>query len=219
MNSFPGTLPYGAHQMLVGSQFALPPGLVISMPITSHGESSAVASVASSSREEERGPYRSSDRERSSTPTPHKSQPRASASETHERIQRLKDSEKDSRRSPVMFHEERSRNRSAASEQNVSPKPNSRPRDLKTEDGASHGRQGIISNNLAISRLAGHMDALTDEELMRRQRLAVEYSDPSLHMNYYPGLIRMDPAFAANMMQSSSQHIGRGMEHFITKRP
>ncbi|XP_067016180.1 zinc finger protein 608-like isoform X2 [Acropora muricata] len=214
-----GTLPYGAHQMLVGSQFALPPGLVISMPITSHGESSTVASVASSSREEERGPYRSNDRERSSTPTPHKSQPRASASETHERIQRLKDSEKDSRRSPVMFHEERSRNRSAASEQNVSPKSNSRPRDLKAEDGASHGRQGIISNNLAISRMAGHMDALTEEELMRRQRLAVDYSDPSLHMNYYPGLIRMDPAFATNMMQSSSQHIGRGMEHFITKRP
>ena len=192
MNSPTGSLPYGAHQMLVSSQFALAPGLVMSMPITSHGESSAVASVASSSREEERGPYRSNDRERSSTPTPHpKSQPRASVSETHERIQRLKDSEKDSRRSPIMFHEERSRNRSAASEQNVSPKSSSRPSDFKTEDGASHGRSGIISNNLAISRMAGQMDALTEEELIRRQRLTAEYGD------YYvsQGLIRVDPAF------------------------
>ena len=185
--------------MLVGSQFSLAPGLVMSMPLTSHGESSTVTSVASSSRErEERTPYRSTERDRSTTPTSHSnSQSRMSTSESHERLQRLKDAEKESRRSPVMFQEERPRNRSITSEQNVSPKSSSRPSDLKSEEGSSHGRPGIISNNLAISRMAGHVDALTEEELIRRQRFAAEYGDPSLHMNYYvrPGLIRMDPAY------------------------
>ncbi|XP_068740742.1 uncharacterized protein [Montipora capricornis] len=218
-----GSLPYGAHQMLVGSQFSLPPGLVMSMPITSHGESSTISSVASLRREgEERASYRSIDRDRSSTPTSHsKSNSRTTAaSEPHERLQRLKDTEKETRRSPIMFQDERTRNRNATSESSVSPKSGSRPSDLKSEESASHGRPAVLSHNLAVSRMAGHMDVLTEEELIRRQRLAAEYGDPSLHYyNVSPGLIRMDPAYAANMMQSSPQHIGRGMEHFITKRP
>ena len=47
--------------------------------------------------------------------------------------------------------------------------------------------------------MAGHMDVLTEEEIIRRQRFVAEYGDPSqaLRMNYYvpPGLIRMDPAY------------------------
>lgn len=181
--------------MLVGSQFPLPPGLAMSMPVTSHGEST-VTSMASSSREREaRSPYRSAERDRSSTPT---SQSRTSTSEPHDRLQRLKDAGKESRRSPVMFQEERARNRSIASEQNVSPKSSSKTSDLK-EDSSSHARPSIISNNLAISRMAGHMDVLTEEEIIRRQRFVAEYGDPSqaLRMNYYvpSGLIRMDPAY------------------------
>ena len=190
--------------MLVGSQLSLPPGVGMTMPITSHGESSLVTAVASNSREREvRSPYRSSERDQSLMPTSHSnSQSRTSTSESHERLQRLKDAEKEPRHSPVMFQEERSRNRSIASEQqNVSPKSSStRASDLKTEDSSSHARPSIISNNLAISRMAGHMDVLTEEEIIRRQRFAAEYGDPreaALHMNYYvpPGLIRMDPAY------------------------
>ncbi|KAJ7371532.1 hypothetical protein OS493_024872 [Desmophyllum pertusum] len=221
-----GQLPYGAHQMLVGPQFSLPPGLVMSMPITSHGESSIVTSMASASREREaRSPYRSTERDRSSTSTSHSniSQSRMSTSESHERLQRLKDSaEKEMRRSPVMYQEERARNRSTASEQNVSPKVSSRTSDFKGEDNSLHAHPSIISNNLAISRMAGHhMDVLTEDEIIRRQRIAAEYSDPSqaMRMGYYvsPGLIgQLDPAYAS--MMQSSQHIGRGVEHYMAKR-
>lgn len=201
---FAGQLPYGAHQMLVGPQFSLPPGLVMSMPITSHGESSIVTSMASASREREaRSPYRSTERDRSSTSTSHSnSQSRMSTSESHERLQRLKDSaEKEMRRSPVMYQEERARNRSTASEQNVSPKVSSRTSDFKGEDNSLHAHPSIISNNLAISRMAGHhMDVLTEDEIIRRQRIAAEYGDPSqaMRMGYYvsPGLIgQLDPAY------------------------
>lgn len=199
---FPGQLPYGAHQMLVGPQFSLPPGLVMSMPISSHGESSAVTSMASASREREtRSPYRGTERDRSSTTTTHSSsQARTSTAESHERLQKLKDStEKETRHSPVMYQEERVRNRSTASEQNVSPKASSRSSDFKGENNSLHAHPSIISNNLAVSRMAGHMDALTEEEIIRRQRLA-EFSDPSqaLRMGYYvpPGLIgQLDPAY------------------------
>lgn len=194
---FIGQLPY------MGPQFSLPPGLVMSMPITSHGESSLVTSMASASREREaRSPYRSSERDRTSTPTSHSnSQSRTSTSESHERLQRLKDStEKETRHSPVMYQEERARNRSTASEQNVSPKSSSRASDFKGEENSLRAHPSIISNNLAISRMAGHMDVLTEEEIIRRQRFAAEYSDPSqaIRMGYYvsPGLIgQLDPAY------------------------
>lgn len=190
----------------------------MSMPITSHGESSSiVTSVASASREREaRSPYRNTERDRNSTPTSHSnSQSRTSASEPHERLQRLKDSaEKETRRSPVMYQEERARNRSTASEQNISPKSSSRTLDFKGEDSTMHSHPSIISNNLAISRMAGHMDVLTEEEIIRRQRFAAEYGDPSqaLRMGYYvpPGLIgQLDPAYgefitaAVNVLISS----------------
>ena len=185
-----------------GAQFSLPPGLVMSMPITSHGESSLVSSMASGSREREaRSPYRSVERDRTSTPTSHSnSQSRTSTSESHERLQRLKDStEKETRHSPGMYQEERSRNRSTDNEQNVSPKSSSRASDFKGEDNSLRTHPSIISNNLAISRMAGHMDVLNEEEIIRRQRFAAEYSDPNqaLRMGYYvaPGLIgQLDPA-------------------------
>lgn len=184
--------------MLVGahSQFPFPPGLV--MPLTSHGESSTLTSVASSSRErEERSTYRSTEKDRSSTPTSHSnSQSRISTSEPHERLKKIKDVDKEHRHSPLMFQEERVRHRCATSEQNVSPKSSSRPSDLKSEDSSSHGRPSIISSNLTVGRMGGNMDALTEEELIRRHRFAAEFGDPSLHMNYFPSsLIRMDPAY------------------------
>jgi len=181
----------------MGAQLSLPPGLV--MPITSHGESSLVTSMASASREREaRSPYRGTERDRTSTPTSHS---RSSTSESHERLQRLKDStEKETRHSPGMYQEERARNRSTASEQNVSPKSSSRASDFKGEDNSLRAHSSIISNNLAISRMAGHMDVLNEEEIIRRRRFAAEYNDPSqaLHMGYYvaPGLIgQLDPAY------------------------
>ena len=158
--------------------------------MTSHGESNIVTSVASTGRErEERSPYRSTERERSTSHL--SSQSRTSTSESHERLQRLKDAEKESRHSPIMFQEERTRNRNIG-EQNVSPK-SSRTSDLKGEDSSLHARSNI-SNNLAISRMTGHMDAVTEEEIIRRQRLAVaaEYG------NYYvpSALIAIDPSYS-----------------------
>lgn len=176
----------------------------MSMPITSHGESSKVTSMASTSQEREaRSPYRNTERDRNLTPTSYSnSQSRTSSSESNERLQRLKDSaEKGTRHSPVMYQEERARNRSAAREQNVSPKSSSRALDFKGEDSSMASHPSIISNNLAISRMAaGHVDVLTEEEIIRRQRFAAEYGDPSqaLHMGFYvpPGLIgQMDPAY------------------------
>ena len=183
--------------MLVGSQFpGLPPGLVMSMPMTSHGETSLVTSTAPTSRErEERSPYRGMERDRSSSTPTSRSSPhsRLSTTESHERLQRLKEAEKESRHSPVMFQEERVRNRSVTSEQNLSPKSN-RASELKGEDSSARAHPSIISNNLAVSRLtAGHIDALTEEEFIRQQRLA---ADP--RMGYYmpPALMRtLDPAY------------------------
>lgn len=186
--------------MLVGSQFSgLPPGLVMSMPMTSHAESRLVTSTAPTSRErEERSPYRSMERDRSSSAPTSRSSPhsRLPTTESHERLQRLKEAGKESRHSPVMFQEERGRSRNVTSEQNVSSK-SSRASDLKGEDSSARAHPSIISNNLAVSRLtAGHIDALTEEEFIRQQRLAAEYSDP--RMGYYmsPTLMRtLDPAY------------------------
>lgn len=201
-----GQIPY------IGPQFSLPPGLVMSMPIASHGESSKVTSVASTSQEREaRSPYRNTERDRNSTPTSFSnSQSRTSSSESSERLQRLKDSaEKGTRHSPVMYPEERTRNRSAASEQNVSPKSSSRALDFKGEDSSVASHPSIISNNLAISRMAaGHV--LTEEEIIRRQRFAAEYGDPSqaMHMGFYvpPGLIGQIPVDPAYGMSSLAKH-------------
>ena len=187
--------------MLGGCQFSgLPPGLVMSMPMTSHGETSLVTSTAPTSRErEERSPFRGMERDRSSSTPTSRSSPHArlSTTESHERLQRLKEAEKESRHSPVMFQEERVRNRSVTSEQNVSPK-SSRASDLKGEDSSARAHPSIISNNLAVSRLtAGHIDALTEEEFIRHQRLAAEYG-ADRHMGYYmsPALMgTLDPAY------------------------
>ena len=189
----------------MGAQFSLPPGLVMSMPVTSHRESSLVTSMASASREREaRSPYRSTERDRTSTPTSHSnSQSRTSTSESHERLQRLKDStEKETLHSPGMYQEERVKNRSTANEQNVSPKASSRASDFKGEDNSLRAHQSI-SKNLTISR----MEALNEEEIIRRRRFAAEYSDPSqtLRMGYYvaPGLIgQLDPAYGEFIRQA-----------------
>lgn len=192
----------------------------MSMPISSNGESSA---VTSSSREREtRSPYQVAERDRSSTPTLHSSsQACMSNTEARERLQKLKEStEKEACHSPVLSQDERVRNRGTSSEPKVSPKSSSRSSEFKGEGNSLHAHPSMIANNLAISRMAGHVDVVSEEEIRRRQRIAAELNDPSqaIHMGFYGLIGQFDPAYASSMMQSSPQHMSRGVEHYMTKR-
>ena len=102
----------------------------------------------------------------------------------------LKEStEKEARHSSVPSKDDRVRNRGTSSEQKISPKASSRSSDFKGESNSLHNHPSIIANNLAISRMAGHVDVLTEEEIMRRQRLAAD------HMGFYSIIGQFDPAF------------------------
>ena len=167
--------------MLAAPQFPLPGGLVMSMSMASSGESSTVTSTPSICR--------GAERERTSTPTSLSStNSQSTSTDSHERLQRLKESQ----RSPAILQEDRVRVRSVSDEQGSSSKSSSRASDSKGEDASMHSHPSIISTNLAVrrgdvSRLPGHMEVLSEEDMIRRQRYSMDYSDPSqaLRLGYY----------------------------------